>query len=77
MNSLDRAKQILSGCLFITEDAISSDDDINTLGELDSLTFELIVMEIERQTNKKVDPIKLLDLQTVKDLAALLEQEAT
>lgn len=75
MTPLDHAQNILSGCLFIPKETISADADINTLGELDSLTFELIVMEIEKHIGRPVDPIKLIELQSVQDLAALIEQD--
>ena len=75
MASLDLAKEILAGCLFVPKETISDDADINSLGELDSLTFEMIVMEIERHIGGEVDPVRLLGLQTVSDLAAMLEKE--
>lgn len=74
MNSLEQAKELLSGCLFISKDAISDDANISEIGELDSLRFEMIVMEIERITQRDADPVELLEMRSVKDLAALLEQ---
>lgn len=75
MNSMEQAKKILSGCLFIPVESINDDADINSLGELDSLTFEMIVMEIEKVIQCEVDPIKLLEMQSVRDLASMLAQE--
>lgn len=71
-----QAKNILAGCLFIPVNKISDTADIGSLGELDSLTFELIVMEVENQIGREVDPIALLEMQSVKDLAELLGKES-
>lgn len=71
-----RAKEILSGSLFIAVDSIPDEAHISSLGELDSLTFELIVLEIEKNIGREADPIALLELSTVKDIALLLEENA-
>lgn len=73
---LAQAKNILAGCLFIPVETISDTADIVSLGELDSLSFELIVMEIEKAIGHEVDPIVLLEMQSVTDLAELLRKEA-
>lgn len=70
-----KAKEILSGCLFIPIDKIPDDATINDIKPLDSLAFELIVLEIESFLQKEVDPMDLLELSSVKDLAAILEKE--
>ncbi|WP_434778175.1 acyl carrier protein [Neisseria sp. Ec49-e6-T10] len=71
---LQQAKEILSGCLFIPVEKIDDDATIHSVQELDSLTFEMIVMEIEKAIGKEVDPMDLLELTCVKDLARILEQ---
>lgn len=73
-NSVEQAKELLSGCLFIPVESIKDNSDITALGELDSLTFEMIVMEIEKHIKREVDPVKLLEMQSVKDLALMLEK---
>jgi len=70
---VERAKDILSGCLFIPKESIQTDADISSLGELDSLTFELVVLEIEKGLGHEVDPVELLEMRSVKDLAQLLQ----
>lgn len=72
---MEQAKTILSGCLFISKDTIADDAEISSLGKLDSLIFEMIATEIEMHIKGDIDPIKLLDLRTVRDLADMLEQE--
>lgn len=74
MSTIDEARKILAGCLFIPQEKIESEASINSLGELDSLSFELIVLEIEKVLGHDVDPMQLLEMRSVKDLAALLEQ---
>lgn len=74
MNYLEEAKRILSGCLFIPVDKIADDDDINSANQIDSLNFALIVMEVEEFIQAEVDPLDLLELRTVRDLATILEK---
>lgn len=71
---LQTTREILAGCLFIPADTIPEDADINSLSDIDSLTFELIVLETEKLIGQEVDPIALLDMRTVKDMAELLKQ---
>lgn len=73
MNSLDKARTILAKCLFIPEDSIRADADIASLGKIDSLTFELIVLEVENVSGREVDPIQLLEMESVADLARILD----
>ncbi|UDM48873.1 acyl carrier protein [Cupriavidus sp. MP-37] len=73
MDYLQEARELLSGCLFVPVEKIDADASIHTLHDMDSLTFEMIVMEIEKRTMKEVDPVALLELRTVSDLAGLLE----
>jgi acyl carrier protein len=73
MNALEKAKSILAGALFIPAEKISDDASINSLDEIDSLNFELIVVELEKHLGHDVDPVKLLEMRSVKDLAAILE----
>lgn len=75
MDYLDQAKEILSGCLLVPKDSIPSDSDIGALGSIDSLTFELIALEIEKNLGHVVNPIALLEMRSVKDLAMLLQNE--
>ncbi|HEY4254060.1 MAG TPA: acyl carrier protein [Roseomonas sp.] len=74
MNALDAAKDILASCLFVPREKIADDVNIDAIAELDSLTFEMIVLEIEKHTGREVDPMRMLDMRTVRDLADLLEQ---
>lgn len=70
-----KAKEILSSCLFIPVDKIPDNATINDVKPLDSLAFELIVLEIEAFLQKEVDPMDLLELSSVQDLADILEKE--
>jgi len=71
-NALNEAKSILSGSLFIPVEKIADDAAINSAAEIDSLSFELIVLEIEKRIGREVDPVQLLEMRSVKDLAAIL-----
>jgi acyl carrier protein len=70
---MEKAKSILSAALFIPIEKISDDGAVSSLKELNSLSFEMIIVEIEKHLGHEVDPMKLLELRSVKDLAALLE----
>jgi acyl carrier protein len=71
---VEDAKDILAGCLFVPRERIDADADIASIGEIDSLSFEMIVLELQRRIGGDVDPMQLLELRTVRDLAAILEQ---
>lgn len=73
MNGLEQAKEILAGCCFVPKEKIDPDAEISSIGELDSLTFEMIVLEIEQRLGRTVEPMQLLEMRSVKDLAAILE----
>lgn len=73
MTALEEAREILAGCCFIPKEKIDPDADIGTIGEMDSLTFEMIVLEIEQRLGRAVDPMQLLEMRSVRDLAAILD----
>lgn len=74
MNGLEMAKDILSACLFIEPENVTDEANLNDLGINDSLTFELLIGEIEEKTGKPVDPVKLLEINSVSDLVQFLEK---
>ena len=76
MNAIDEAKALLAKCLHIPLEAIDEHGAISSAAELDSINFEQIVLEIEKCLGHTVDPLKLLEMRSVKDLAALLENKA-
>lgn len=74
MESMQAAKEMLSKALFVPEEQIGDNADINTIKAMDSLAFEALVLEIEERTGKDVDLAELMGLKTVADLAAVLEK---
>ncbi len=74
MDFLLQARQILSDCLFVPIEKISENEKINDIKPLDSLTFELIMAQIETVTQKEINPAELLNVHTVKELAHILEK---
>lgn len=74
MNYLQEAKQIVSTCLFVPIEKIEDDATLNSVQPLDSLSFEMIVVEIEKRTKTEIDPVELLSLTSIKDLAGILER---
>ena len=73
MNSLTIAKKVLAGALFVPEEKISDDTLIDDLAVLDSLSFETLVLELEEETGYEIDPVDLLLIRTVRDLAAIID----
>lgn len=73
MDSLVIAKKILAESLFVPVEKISDDASINDVKELDSLSFEALLLEIEEITDREIDPIKIMQIKTVRDLADLVE----
>lgn len=72
--SMQEAKEILAGCLFIPIEKIGDDVSIQSIKELDSLSFAAIVVELEERSGRRIDPVDLLELRTVRDVATLLER---
>ena len=70
--SIDEAKNILAKCLFVSPDAIEDEDVIVEIKPIDSLAFETIMLEVEETTGQPVDPLDILQLQTVADLAKII-----
>ena len=73
MSALADAKEILATCLFVPADSIADDAVITDIKSIDSLAFETIMLEVEERTGRDVDPIKMLELSTVADLAGMLD----
>lgn len=73
MDSLVIAKKILAESLFVPVEKISDDASINDIKELDSLSFEALLLEIEEITDREIDPVKIMQIKTVRDLADLIE----
>ncbi|RLL65459.1 acyl carrier protein [Ochrobactrum soli] len=73
MDSLVIAKKILAESLFVPVEKISDDASINDVKELDSLSFEALLLEVEEITNREIDPIKIMQIKKVRDLADLIE----
>lgn len=75
MNYLDVAKDMLSGCLFIPDGYLNPDTQIIAIPGFDSISFEILLVQIEAFIGKKVDYQPIIKIKTVQDLANFLEQE--
>jgi acyl carrier protein len=58
----------------VPTEKIGDDDKLQTIKELDSLSFASIVVELESRAGREIDPVDLLELRSVRDVAALLER---
>ncbi|MEN3930058.1 acyl carrier protein [Microvirga sp. W0021] len=74
-NYIDEAKEIISVSLFIPKEDIDENATIHAIKGLDSLSFETLVLELEKRLGRHVRAVELVKLQSVKDLAALLESK--
>ncbi|WP_165418530.1 acyl carrier protein [Dyella amyloliquefaciens] len=74
MTALLEAKEILSGCLFVPMERIEDDASMQSIKELDSLSFAAIATELEDRLGRPIDPVDLIKLRTVRDLAVLIER---
>ena len=77
MDSLLKAKEILSKCLLIPAEQIEDEDTIEKIKPVDSVIFASIVMEVERFLQKEIDVTEWLELSSVKDLAGILQKNQT
>ena len=75
MDAINQAKSIVARCLHIPVESIDDQAAISSVAELDSVSFEQIALEVEKHIGHTVDPIKLLAMRSIKDLAALLEDK--
>jgi len=73
MDSLGQARHILSKALFIPADDIQTDDRLLEMQGMDSLAFEMIAFEIEDATGQDLNISKVMGIETVADLASLIE----
>lgn len=74
-DALSEAKSIVASCLHIPIESIDDHAAISSVAELDSVSFEHIALEVEKRIGHTVDPIKLLAMRSINDLAALLEDK--
>lgn len=74
MSAMNEAKELLSGCLFIPVDKIGDDAALQSIKQMDSLSFAAVVLELEEHAGHEIDPVDLLELRTVRDVAGLLEK---
>jgi len=72
MSELHAAKELLSGCLFVPVDKIDDDAVLHDLKEMDSLSFATLVLQLEQSVGREIDVMEILDLRSVRDVAALL-----
>jgi len=72
MSSLKAAKEILSKVLYVPVNGIPDDASIADVKPLDSLSFEALILEIEERSGREVDPVLLVGMKTVEDLANIL-----
>ncbi|MFC0282221.1 acyl carrier protein [Camelimonas abortus] len=72
--TLETLRDIVAGALFLPREHVDLDARFSSIGALDSLTFELITLEIERHSGREIDPVRVMEVETLRDLAALLER---
>lgn len=77
MDYITKTKEILSKNLNLPVEQISDDAKLTSLEQLDSLTFEKIVLTMEQFVGHKIDAVNLLELRSVKDVAHLLQKESS
>lgn len=65
---------ILAECLMIPASDIRLEDHIDRLKNMDSLSFEMVIVAMETESGKTIEPMRLMTLKTVHDLADLLGQ---
>lgn len=71
--ALAKMQALIAESLMVPADSIGADDAIATLPNIDSLSFEMIVVSMESASGQSIDPLQLLPLKTVGDLAKLLQ----
>lgn len=64
---------IVATALLVPHEKVRLDAPLAASGDFDSLSFEIIIVAIEQELGYEIDPIQLLDISTLNDLAPLLE----
>lgn len=67
-------QRIISESLLIPAQSIHLEDPIAGLRNIDSLSFEMIIVAMETDSGHAIDPVSLMPAKTVGDLADLLGQ---
>lgn len=73
MTHFDTIQRLIVESLLIPAESIRPEDEIAQLKNIDSLTFEMILVSIESETGRTIDPMDLMHVKTVGDLAKLLD----
>ncbi|THU01948.1 acyl carrier protein [Lampropedia puyangensis] len=71
---LPTIQRIISESLLIPADRIALENPIAGLHNIDSLSFEMIIVAMEAESGKSIEPENLMPLKTVGDLADLLNK---
>ena len=73
--TLSQAKKIIAEALQISISEIQDDSSIDTYGKLDSLSFERVILEVEKLLGHRIKAVDLLKMATVQDLADFIEAD--
>ena len=76
-DALAHMQALIAESLMVPADSIGADDAIATLPNIDSLSFEMIIVAMETESGQTIDPLSLMPVKTVGDLADLLGQLST
>lgn len=72
MTNFETIQDIIAESLMISTSEIQPDSELAHLKNMDSLTFEMILVAIENKTGKTISPMDLMTVKTVGDLVGLL-----
>lgn len=73
---LDKVIVLIEKILNVTSGGVTPDTEIGELPEWDSLHNVQIIAELEKQFGVKITPEMVMDLETVADIADLMEELA-
>lgn len=71
--TLLETKKILAEALQISVEDIKDNDSLDAYGKLDSLSFERLVLQVEKFLGFRIKAIDLLKLSTVQELADYMD----
>lgn len=74
MTAVGEAKEILAKAMFVSLDRFEDDTDFRRMPEMDSLSFEALILEIETRVGRDIDLTKLINVRTVRDLSDLMNE---
>ena len=69
-----RAVDLVATVLKIPRENLEPESQISTLPGFDSLAYEQLVLLVEEETGRQLEPLEMVSVETIADLAEILKR---